>query len=270
MTTRTVPASFRRSVSVSQHEKKVEKKPNSRRSIVSVVILAELVCAVVFSFAIFSTSMSHIINNRVEAISADLGSFDREQISAAVKPAYRASYERITHEMNETVWVTETVNYRKGPSTSYKVAGTLNQYASATRTGKTYNKWSRLRINGKDYYVRSKRLTTEQPIILDGGQKGEYERFALQHLADYGWDDSEIYPLINLWNRESGWNPNSHNRGSGAHGIPQALPASKMAAYGSDYYTNGNTQILWGLNYIATRYGSPSNAWGHFQSSGWY
>ena len=89
-------------------------------------------------------------------------------------------------------------------------------------------------------------------------------------MSSYGWEDSEMYSLIKLWDRESGWNPNSHNGSSGAHGIPQALPASKMASEGSDYYTNGNTQIRWGLNYIARRYGSPSNAWAHFCSSGWY
>ena len=98
----------------------------------------------------------------------------------------------------------------------------------------------------------------------------EYQKYALSLMPEFGWEDSEMYSLIKLWDRESGWNPNSHNGGSGAHGIPQALPASKMASEGSDYYTNGNTQIRWGLKYIAGRYGSPSNAWSHFCSNGWY
>ena len=76
--------------------------------------------------------------------------------------------------------------------------------------------------------------------------------------------------LVKLWNRESGWNPNSHNSSSGAHGIPQSLPASKMASEGADYYTNGYTQIRWGLKYIKGRYGSPSAAWAHSQRTGWY
>ena len=86
----------------------------------------------------------------------------------------------------------------------------------------------------------------------------------------YGWSEYDFDCLVKLWNRESGWNPNAHNSSSGAHGIPQSLPASKMASEGSDYYTNGETQIRWGLKYISGRYGSPANAWAHSQQTGWY
>ena len=76
--------------------------------------------------------------------------------------------------------------------------------------------------------------------------------------------------MILKWNKESGWNPNCHNSNSGAHGIPQSLPASKMASEGNDYYTNGYTQIRWGLKYILNRYGTPENAWFYFQKHYWY
>ena len=89
-------------------------------------------------------------------------------------------------------------------------------------------------------------------------------------LNSYGWSEYDFECLVKLWNRESGWNPNAHNRSSGAHGIPQSLPASKMASEGADYYTNGYTQIRWGLKYIKGRYGSPSAAWAHSQNKGWY
>lgn len=89
-------------------------------------------------------------------------------------------------------------------------------------------------------------------------------------INQYGWSEYDFQCLVNLWNRESGWNPNAHNSYSGAHGIPQSLPASKMASEGADYYTNGETQIRWGLKYILGRYGSPSAAWAHSQSTGWY
>ena len=75
---------------------------------------------------------------------------------------------------------------------------------------------------------------------------------------------------MKLWERESNWNPNAHNKSSGAHGIPQSLPASKMASEGADYYTNGKTQIRWGLKYIKNRYGTPAQAWAHSQQKGWY
>lgn len=86
----------------------------------------------------------------------------------------------------------------------------------------------------------------------------------------YGWSEYDYECLVKLWNRESHWNPNAHNKKSGAHGIPQSLPASKMASEGSDYYTNGYTQIRWGLKYIKGRYGLPSAAWAYSQRKGWY
>lgn len=102
------------------------------------------------------------------------------------------------------------------------------------------------------------------------GSVAEYQAYARQRCAAYGWSENDFYALVTLWNRESGWNPNAHNRYSGAHGIPQALPGSKMGAYGSDWATNYQTQINWGLNYIKGRYGNPSAALAHSNSRGWY
>jgi hypothetical protein len=87
----------------------------------------------------------------------------------------------------------------------------------------------------------------------------------------YGWTSAAQFRcLVTLWNHESHWNYRSHNKSSGAHGIPQALPGSKMAKVGSDWLTNPVTQIRWGLGYIKGRYGSPCGAWSHFQSHSWY
>lgn len=103
------------------------------------------------------------------------------------------------------------------------------------------------------------------------GSKTEYQQYAHDLVINtYGWSEHDFQCLVNLWERESGWDPNSHNKSSGAHGIPQSLTASKMASEGADYYTNGYTQIRWGLKYIKGRYGSPANAWSHFQSKNWY
>ncbi|BBA99282.1 hypothetical protein RVR_5831 [Actinacidiphila reveromycinica] len=83
---------------------------------------------------------------------------------------------------------------------------------------------------------------------------------------------SEMSALIKLWNGESGWRANAENMSSGAYGIPQALPASKMAAAGSDWRTNAATQIRWGLSYIKGRYGDPMTAWASWNSHSphWY
>ncbi|SEJ36684.1 Transglycosylase SLT domain-containing protein [Demequina mangrovi] len=100
---------------------------------------------------------------------------------------------------------------------------------------------------------------------------GSSRAIGQQLAADmYGWSGDQWSCLDALWQKESGWNPNAHNPSSGAHGIPQALPGSKMASAGSDWATNPATQIRWGLGYIKARYGTPCSAWGHSQSVGWY
>jgi hypothetical protein len=89
-------------------------------------------------------------------------------------------------------------------------------------------------------------------------------------LSDYGWDSSEMSCLDELWVSESGWDVYATNPTSGAYGIPQALPAGKMATAGSDWRTNPSTQIEWGLGYIESSYGTPCSAWDFKQGNGWY
>ncbi|MDQ1690900.1 MAG: hypothetical protein QOD87_1008, partial [Pseudonocardiales bacterium] len=72
-----------------------------------------------------------------------------------------------------------------------------------------------------------------------------------------------------LWTKESGWRTDAANP-SGAYGIPQALPGSKMSAAGADWQTSASTQITWGLGYIAGVYGTPCAAWAHSQATNWY
>lgn len=89
-------------------------------------------------------------------------------------------------------------------------------------------------------------------------------------VADRGWADAQFGCLDSLWAKESGWSWNAENSSSGAYGIPQALPGSKMSSVGSDWATNPVTQIKWGLQYISSRYGTPCGAWVKSQASNWY
>ena len=89
-------------------------------------------------------------------------------------------------------------------------------------------------------------------------------------MLDYGYGLDQFPCLEKLWTKESGWNERSSNSSTGAYGIPQALPGSKMSVYGSDWQTNPITQIKWGLNYIKSRYSTPCGAWQHFLDTGWY
>jgi Transglycosylase SLT domain len=88
-------------------------------------------------------------------------------------------------------------------------------------------------------------------------------------MLDAGFGLDQMPCLEKLWTKESGWNPKASNP-SGAYGIPQALPGSKMGAYGDDWETNPATQIKWGLSYIKGRYDTPCGAWQHFLDVGWY
>lgn len=99
---------------------------------------------------------------------------------------------------------------------------------------------------------------------------GTAQAIARQMLADRGMGDDQFDCLVSLWNRESHWNIYAGNPSTGAYGIPQALPGSKMASAGPDWADNATTQITWGLGYISGRYGTPCGAWSHSQSSGWY
>jgi hypothetical protein len=83
-------------------------------------------------------------------------------------------------------------------------------------------------------------------------------------------DAAQFNAFSKIVEHESGWNISATNASSGAYGLVQALPASKMASAGSDWKTNPKTQIKWGLDYMNSRYGSPVAAWNFWQANGWY
>lgn len=86
------------------------------------------------------------------------------------------------------------------------------------------------------------------------------QAYAASRLGAHGWGGGQMGCLTRLWNIESGWRWNAYNASSGAYGIPQSLPGSKMAAAGGDWTTSAKTQIEWGLGYIQARYSTPCGA----------
>lgn len=101
-------------------------------------------------------------------------------------------------------------------------------------------------------------------------EPGTARAIGLEMTLARGWGEDQFACLDALWTKESGWRADAHNASSGAHGIPQALPGSKMASAGADWATNPATQITWGLGYIEGRYGTPCAAWSHSQARNWY
>ncbi len=115
--------------------------------------------------------------------------------------------------------------------------------------------------------------TTAQPTSAPTATlvaSGSPQQIAEDMLGSFGWSSSQFSCLDPLWAHESGWSVTAYNAGSGAYGIPQALPGSRMASAGPDWQTNAATQIRWGLQYIKSTYGSPCAAWDHEQATGWY
>ena len=113
--------------------------------------------------------------------------------------------------------------------------------------------------------------TAASPVVYaPPPNPGTAQAIAYQMMPSFGFDPATQFSCLNnIWTRESGWRYNAANA-SGAYGIPQALPGSKMASAGADWLTNPATQIKWGLGYIQSTYGTPCNAWAFWQAHGWY
>jgi hypothetical protein len=108
------------------------------------------------------------------------------------------------------------------------------------------------------------------PTSAPPAASGSPQQIAEAMLGSFGWSSSQFSCLDPLWAHESGWSVSAYNAGSGAFGIPQALPGSRMASAGPDWQTDAATQIRWGLEYIKGTYGSPCGAWAHEEATGWY
>ncbi|MEU7433757.1 MULTISPECIES: transglycosylase SLT domain-containing protein [unclassified Streptomyces] len=126
----------------------------------------------------------------------------------------------------------------------------------------------------KDAEARKKKeLAASRSSSRDVGDllgKSSYTIAETQAIARQMMAGDQFQCFSNIVDHESGWNYKATNAGSGAYGLVQALPGSKMSSAGSDWQTNPATQIKWGLNYMNDRYGSPCGAWSFWQANSWY
>lgn len=114
----------------------------------------------------------------------------------------------------------------------------------------------------------SKSAVTSTPVVVSPGSARDIARQMM--LSMYGWGDDQFTCFDKIITQESGWNVSATNRSSGAYGIPQALPGSKMATAGADWQTNPATQIKWALGYVQGRYSTACGAWAFKSAHGWY
>ncbi|MFJ3949468.1 transglycosylase SLT domain-containing protein [Streptomyces sp. Je 1-4] len=118
-----------------------------------------------------------------------------------------------------------------------------------------------------------KTLAASRSATRDAGDfavKGSYTVAETQAMARQMMASDQFQCFSNIVDHESTWNYKASNPSSGAYGLVQALPGSKMASAGADWQTNPATQIKWGLNYMNERYGSPCGAWSFWQANNWY
>ncbi|MFY1689923.1 transglycosylase SLT domain-containing protein [Plantactinospora sp. WMMB782] len=144
--------------------------------------------------------------------------------------------------------------------------------AAAERARKAEQAASRKREREKQEKEEAEQATKpyDGPIPASCNEYSGNRKIGCALLLDKGFELSEMPCLDKLWKKESGWNHRAENKNTGAYGIPQALPGTKMASAGSDWRTSPATQIKWGLGYIKGRYDTPCGAWSFFQAEGFY
>jgi hypothetical protein len=110
----------------------------------------------------------------------------------------------------------------------------------------------------------------QQTVTMAPAIPSSPQDIARAMLTSFGWSSNQYSCLQPLWEAESNWSVSATNPNTGAYGIPQALPGSRMASAGADWRSSAATQIRWGLGYIKGTYGSPCAAWSHQRSTSWY
>ncbi len=211
-----------------------------------------------------------------------LGPKDRVSIrtTAAVKTGQKIV---ITRVKKGTVTGLKTVHY---PTTKIPDATLLIGVTKVVKPGKdglARVSYAVVYVNGRivgKTPVHTVIVKAPTPQVVKVGTKpktppsapvtpGSAQAIGKQLAAARGWGDDQFSCLQQLWGHESGWRTNASNP-SGAYGIPQALPGSKMASAGPNWQTDATTQITWGLGYIAARYTNPCGAWSYWQANGYY
>ncbi len=182
----------------------------------------------------------------------DLTALKGYQMSAHQLAVWTAEQERIAAEQAAAAAAAEAarVAAEQAAAEAARVAAEQKAAAEAAR---------------KAAAARASRAAAARPAAAPGSARAIGQQLA----AARGWTGEQWVCLDLLWSRESGWRTNAGNA-SGAYGIPQALPGSKMASAGADWRDSAATQVTWGLGYIGGRYGSPCGAWQHFQARHWY
>lgn len=229
-----------------------------------------LFCCILLTFLIIFSFFKKTSSPKITIINNDINIEENITIE-------NESQEEIIEPEKITVYTTTTVHIRAAAALDSQIISTIGINTELIKIGEESN-WSKIIWEDQERYIFSKYISTEKTIIKKQEKKTQsaampknvYQEYAYSLFTQYGWSNNDFQCLVKLWEKESKWNPNAKNKSSGAYGIPQALPGSKMASEGMDWQTNYKTQIRWGLKYIKQRYGTPTAAWNSFLKKGWY
>jgi uncharacterized protein YabE (DUF348 family) len=222
----------------------------------------------------------------------DLSVRPDDRISAnATAPLYSGERIRLTRVAQRTKVTNKVIPFHTKRKIDPSLKAGTKKVVQRGRTGLRSITWSLVYVDGKLVgKVRMQETVLRRPVdqVEHIGTMGEQpsvdtpnapaaplpspgsaQAIARKLLPSYGWTTDQFNCLVQMWDRESGWRVNAANP-SGAYGIPQALPGSKMASAGPNWESNASTQIKWGLGYIKARYNSPCQAWSLWQTQGWY
>lgn len=150
---------------------------------------------------------------------------------------------------------------------------TVSELASREQSASRSSDRQAAQTSAKTTALKAAELTTATGVAVTRSEdlsQSDPKLLTKRLMAQYGLSSADFNCVDQIWSGESGWNVHANNPWSSAYGIPQALPGSKMASAGPNWRDSAETQIRWGLNYIANRYGSGCAAWSFKQSHGWY
>jgi uncharacterized protein YabE (DUF348 family) len=238
-------------------------------------------------------------------LSLTTGPDDRLSMSKAA-PLNGGDTITLTRVVHKTLTTTHRIKYRVRSSDDATLAAGMTKIVTPGRVGVLKTTWAAVFVDGKlvgrtklESAVarkptdRLEKVGTKQAVVTttksakssgsssgSSGSSGSTssgpaptpgsaQAIAKSMLKKFGWAQDQFSCLDSMWSRESGWRVSAANP-SGAYGIPQALPGSKMASAGPDWQTDATTQIKWGLGYIKARYNSPCGAWSFWQGHNYY
>jgi resuscitation-promoting factor RpfB len=218
----------------------------------------------------------------LDDLNLHLGPYDRLSVKRST-PLADGLTVKLTRVRHRAVFRTQAVPYQVRSINDSTMPSGRTKVVTAGRSGLMRVSYAIVYVDGKRVgkthltreVVRKpraevKRVGTKRVVPEYTGTPNSAQAIARSMMArEYGWGADQFSCVVQMWNNESGWRTNAYNP-SGAYGIPQALPGSKMATAGPDWQTDATTQIKWGLQYIASRYGTPCGAWGFWQAHNYY